>query len=83
MNGRIFIDESTSWQPGICRTGSAIDQVNYMAYMGGHHCYMFDEENLVKILQQNGFNQVILRSFDPDIDLPGRDHESIYALATK
>ncbi len=84
INGASFIkDKTICFQPGLCNTDSSIDQVNYTAYMGGEHCYMFDEENLVKILQQNGFNQVKLRDFDPEIDLAERDYESIYALATK
>jgi len=29
-------------------TGSALDQVNHIAYMRGAHHYMFDEENLIK-----------------------------------
>lgn len=83
LNGKLFGDQSTFWQPGICETGSAIDQLNYIAYMGGEHRYMFDEENLIKVLRQNGFEQAELRSFDNTIDLPGRDHESIYAIGKK
>ncbi|MEB3203056.1 MAG: methyltransferase domain-containing protein [Synechococcus sp.] len=83
LNGKLFRDQSTFWQPGICETGSAIDQLNYIAYMGGEHRYMFDEENLIKVLRQNGFEQAELRSFDSTIDLPERDHESIYAIGTK
>jgi SAM-dependent methyltransferase len=83
ISGAEFIDKSTCWQPGLCDTGSSIDQVNYTAYMGGEHCYMFDEESLTKILRLNGFNQAELRGFDLEIDLPERNHESIYALAIK
>jgi predicted SAM-dependent methyltransferase len=74
---------SCIWQSGLCPTGSAIDQVNYIAYNGGDHKYMFDEENLVKILQQSGFQKVGPRPFDPKLDLRYRDFESIYAIATK
>ncbi len=34
-----------------------IDCVNYMAFMDGLHKYMFDEENLLQILKQRGFQK--------------------------
>lgn len=60
-----------------------IDYVNYVAYMDGHHKYMFDEENLSYILRKKGFCNVHLRDFDPTLDRKERDYESIYAEATK
>lgn len=60
-----------------------IDYINYMAYMDGHHKYMFDEENLVHILKAKGFENVHLRKFDPELDLKKRDYESIYAEGIK
>ena len=60
-----------------------IDYVNYTAYMGGEHKYMFDEENIVFILKSKGFRNVRLRNFDPSVDLQERDFESIYAEAEK
>jgi predicted SAM-dependent methyltransferase len=60
-----------------------IDYANYTAYMNGEHKYMFDEENLLHILQSNGFRNVHLRKFDPSLDLVDRDFESIYAEAEK
>jgi predicted SAM-dependent methyltransferase len=60
-----------------------IDYVNYMAYMGGAHKYMFDEENLIFILHSKGFRNVHLREFDPSLDLRERDFESIYAEAER
>jgi len=62
---------------------SRIDYVNYMAYMDGEHKYMFDEENLVAILQKKGFMNVHLRNYDPNLDRQERDFESIYAEARK
>ena len=92
-NARLYIDAYTRgtnfregasfWQPGVCETGSSIDDLNYIAYMGGEHRYMFDEENLINILLQNGFAHAELRDFDPEIDLKERDYQSIYALAKK
>ena len=60
-----------------------IDYVNYTAYMGGDHRYMFDEENLLHILKSKAFRNAHLRSFDPSLDLKERDFESIYAEAEK
>jgi len=60
-----------------------IDYVNYIAYMDGHHKYMFDENNLIHILKEKGFRNVNLREFDQNIDLKERDYESIYADAIK
>ena len=60
-----------------------IDYVNYMAYMDGHHNYMFDEENLIYILKSKGMRNVRLREFNPSLDLKERDFESIYAEAEK
>jgi predicted SAM-dependent methyltransferase len=44
---REFIGKDLCYQPAVVETGSYIDQVNYIAYMDGHHSYMFDEQNLV------------------------------------
>ncbi|HTY24713.1 MAG TPA: methyltransferase domain-containing protein [Desulfomonilaceae bacterium] len=60
-----------------------IDVVNYIAYMGGEHKYMFDEENLLYILGAKGFKHPRARKFDATLDLLERDHESIYAEAEK
>ncbi len=47
--------------------------------MDGEHKYMFDEENLVHILKQRGFQNVRLRKFDVNTDLLSRDLNSVYA----
>lgn len=60
-----------------------IDYINHIAYMDGEHKYMFDEENLIYILQQRGFKDARTRKFDPGIDLESRDLNSIYAEAEK
>jgi SAM-dependent methyltransferase len=71
---------------------TAIDYVNYIAYMDevnfivlkhAAHQYMFDEDNLVKVLEVAGFKNARLREFDATLDLELRDYESIYALAEK
>ena len=41
-------------------TSSPIDGINYIAYMGGHHKYMFDETNLLKLILNNPFSKAKL-----------------------
>lgn len=60
-----------------------IDYVNYIFYMGGHHHYMFDEENIVSILKDIGFTNVKLRHFDQRLDQEARRSTSIYVEASK
>lgn len=60
-----------------------IDYVNYIFYMGGHHRYMFDEESILMILKEEGFHNVQLRDFDPNLDHLVRKYESIYVIAAK
>ena len=81
--GKMFKERETWWQQGLIDTGSAIDQLNYIAYMNDEHKYMFDEENLVNTLKKAGFSNVKLREFGESLDRSERDHESIYALAIK
>lgn len=57
-----------------------IDMINYVAYMNEEHKYLFDEENLLAVLRDNGFKDVKTRGFDPELDLKERDLESIYAI---
>ena len=83
IEGREFLSSKSGFNPGKTKTGSLIDQINYIAYMGGHHKFMFDEQNLVKILRMNQFANVSLRSFDPLLDPSDRRHESLYAQAVK
>ena len=78
-----FRKYETLYVPAISYTNSFIDQVNYISYMDGQHCYLFDEENLLNILKKVGFSNVCLRKFDGKIDMLERDFESIYALAIK
>jgi predicted SAM-dependent methyltransferase len=60
-----------------------LDQVNYIAYMGGGHKYLFDVENLLTILRKSGFKEVAERDFDSSIDMAARRHQSIYAQCVK
>jgi predicted SAM-dependent methyltransferase len=85
LNGRRFMGKESPhcWLPGWHETGSLIDQVNYIAYMSEEHKFMFDEDSLPRILQQAGFERASLRNFDQELDLSGRDFESIYAIGFK
>ena len=80
---KLFKERKMWWQPGLIDTGSAIDQLNYSAYMKDEHKYMFDEENLINTLKKAGFSNAQLRKFDKILDLQERDYESIYAVAVK
>jgi len=71
-----------SWKPAYNNT-TKIDYINYIAYMNGQHNYMFDEDNLIYILQSKGFKNARLREFEPNLDLKIRDFHSIYAEAQK
>jgi predicted SAM-dependent methyltransferase len=92
-NARIYIEayhDPDNFNPDLfCRYkpaynfNSKIDYVNYMAYMDGHHQYMFDEENIIVILKNVGFREVKLRDFDKTLDLEVRDFQSIYVQAEK
>jgi predicted SAM-dependent methyltransferase len=82
-NKKYFRPHKECWPDAVSNTGSYIDQINYIAYMGNEHKYMFDEENLLNILLISGFNDAKIRRFDPVLDLLERDHESIYAIAYK
>ena len=79
--GKIF-DNPDYYDVAITDTSSKIDQLNYIAYMNQEHKYLFDEENLQKILLKVGFRSVKLRKFDSRIDTKKRDFESIYAIAS-
>lgn len=83
INGKRFRSMDNAYQPAVYETGSLIDQINYTAYMGGQHKYMFDNENLINILILCGFSSAKPREFGHQLDLAERDFESIYATAIK
>lgn len=92
-NARLYIEAYSrpeSFDPKIfCRHAPAynynskIDFLNYMAYMDGHHRYMFDEENIIAILAKAGFRNSCLRPFEAGLDMKERDFQSIYVQAEK
>jgi predicted SAM-dependent methyltransferase len=64
-------------------TETKLDELNYMAHMNGEHKYLFDEENIISMLEKVGFSKVLLRDFDHKIDLEHHKFESIYVEAIK
>jgi len=66
-----------------CRLDTAIDKVNYIAYMGGVHRHMFDADGLLSVLTRAGFDDVQSREFDARLDPAERDPISVYAIAWK
>ena len=62
---------------------SRIDVVNFVAYLGGQHKFLFDEVNLPRVLAEAGFRNARLREYDPRLDMPERVHESLYAEAVR
>ena len=83
ITGKLTEERETWWQPAVVDTGSKIDELNYLAYLGGQHKYMFDKENLLNTLFVSGFKSANLRKFDEELDMLERDYQSIYAVAKK
>jgi len=83
VKGEEFKDKQVMHAPAICDTSSPIDQINYIAYMGNEHKYLFDELNLVRIFEKFQFRSVGLRDFDETMDSMDRKFETIYCVATK
>lgn len=92
-NARIYLEayqNSVGFDPSLfCRYepsyngNSRMDYVNYIAYMGSHHRYMFDEDNLLALLEKFDFKNIRLRKFDEQLDILTRDFQSIYVLGEK
>lgn len=78
-----FRTDEDFYTEGKTFTNSYIDQINYIAYMGGEHKHMWDAESLLNILGILGFKDAKLRDFDGSIDRVERNYESIYAVAIK
>lgn len=83
VSNQFFRGRETWWTPALVDTGSCIDQINYIAYMGGEHKHMFDQESLINILFKAGFGRAKIRNFDRLLDLEERRVGSIYAIAYK
>jgi len=82
LNQREIPNSYYAYTPAYHAT-TAIDAVNYVAYMAGTHKHMFDEEHLLHVLRAAGFADVRSREMDPDLDQAARHFESIYACAIR
>lgn len=82
LGQRDLPEDFFGWEPAYNGT-TRIDALNYIAYMAGEHKYLFDQENLLHILDAAGFDRVAAREFDPETDLAERDYESLYAIGYK
>jgi predicted SAM-dependent methyltransferase len=82
-NDRTFWNNIPAFYEPALGGNAGLDMVNYIAYMDGEHKYLFDQENLMEVLKVSGFNNVRPRGFDPELDMKGRDYESVYAIANK
>lgn len=67
----------------LVETNSIMDQLNYIAYLGGQHHYMFDEQNIVNILTDAGFSNCKIRQFDPVYDKLERRNMSLHFYGEK
>jgi len=80
--GKRDATELMQYKPAIASTKS-MDVLNYIFYMGGHHKFMFDSENLAFHCGAAGFVSCISRPFDPTLDMAARDYESLYMSCRK
>lgn len=74
-------DSVLSYLPAYNRS-SRIDFLNYIAYLDGHHKYMFDSENVLSVMTLSGLNNARLRDYDPILDRD-RSFASLFAMAEK
>lgn len=78
-----FQPRESYYRPALVDTGSYLDQVNYIAYLGGEHQFMFDQESLVNIFIKCGFASASPRQYGHELDRLERDFQSIYCIANK
>jgi predicted SAM-dependent methyltransferase len=78
-----FRIQSELYQPGVTNTGSFIDQVNYIAYMGQEHKFLFDLVNLSSLLEKHNFGEIRSSQYCSTQDDIDRSVDSIYLNCTK
>lgn len=83
LAGRDLEDRSGWFKCDYLVTGTSIDQLNYVAYLGGQHRQLFDYDGLREFLLQSGFSQVERREPNDELDLPSRTRQSLLIGATK
>lgn len=75
-NNKVYNSSLLTFKPAIFSEYPA-DILNYIFYMNGEHKMMFDFESIKFHLQNSGFIDIERRPYDPDLDLPGRQFESL------
>lgn len=60
-----------------------MDEVNWLIYMGEVHHSVFDRQNIVMRLEEVGFTNVSIRSFDSRLDSEFRKHQTMYVVVGK
>jgi predicted SAM-dependent methyltransferase len=69
------------WHPEWCDTH--MHQVNYLFRQGSEHKYAYDYETLESVLMAAGFDDVVRRNWDADLDSEERRIATLYVAATK
>jgi predicted SAM-dependent methyltransferase len=82
LNPETFDRSFLAYKPAMV-SDLKMDRLNYIAYMDGHHRFMFDAENLARVLTEAGLTDVRIRDFDFALDILERKYESIYAVGMK
>lgn len=83
LQGFEFRNKSEMYEPAVANTDSFIDQVNYIAYMGHEHKFLFDQENLTSLLTKHNFSQIQLSQYSSVIDDTDRSNDSLYFNCVK
>lgn len=81
-NNKIHGSSLMTFKPAIFSSYPA-DILNYVFYMGGEHKMMFDFDSIKFHLESAGFIDVMRRPYDPDLDLPGRQLESLLLICKR
>lgn len=68
--GELLEDRDSWWRPADYKSGSVIDQLNYLACKSGEHRMLLDGELLTNVLLEAGYSSVVERPFDDDLDRP-------------
>ncbi len=69
------------YHPADCTT--MMEHLNYHFRQSGEHLFAYDEETLVKVLEQAGFTNNQPRAFDPSMDSASRHPGSLYVISIK
>ena len=64
-------------------SGQPMDVLNYIFYMDNQHRFMFDHDYLAHHCREVGFENCMLRAFDPEVDLEARDYKRLYMVCRK